>query len=99
MHYFAFQDGSRFKSSTSFAVLLSLFLRNRLFGSASTTTSMKYLRLILIVAAAAFSAAVAQAQQEVTLQKMTADQLIAKNVEAKGGSDAVHALRSLKITG
>jgi hypothetical protein len=59
---------------------------------------MKYLPAIVIIAAVAFSVSPARAQ-EITLQKMTADQLIAKNVEAKGGSDALHALRSLKITG
>ncbi|HEX8077918.1 MAG TPA: hypothetical protein VF511_08895, partial [Chthoniobacterales bacterium] len=32
-------------------------------------------------------------------KQMTADQLVAKNVEAKGGAEALHALQSLKLTG
>ncbi|HEY4282127.1 MAG TPA: hypothetical protein VGM62_03615 [Chthoniobacterales bacterium] len=31
--------------------------------------------------------------------QMTVDELVAKNMEARGGADAVHALQSLKITG
>jgi len=31
--------------------------------------------------------------------KMSVDELVAKNIEAKGGADAVHALQSLKLTG
>ncbi len=30
---------------------------------------------------------------------MTVDQLVAKNIEAKGGAEALHALQSLKLTG
>ncbi len=32
-------------------------------------------------------------------KQMTVDQLVAKNIEAKGGAEAVHALQSLKLTG
>ncbi|MGZ5021334.1 MAG: hypothetical protein ACXWFY_02145, partial [Chthoniobacterales bacterium] len=32
-------------------------------------------------------------------KQMTVDQLVAKNVEAKGGADALRALQSLKLTG
>lgn len=32
-------------------------------------------------------------------KQMTVDQLVAKNLEAKGGAEAVHALQSLKLTG
>ncbi|HEX8076835.1 MAG TPA: hypothetical protein VF511_03390, partial [Chthoniobacterales bacterium] len=32
-------------------------------------------------------------------KQMTADQLVAKNVEAKGGAEALRALQSLKLTG
>jgi hypothetical protein len=32
-------------------------------------------------------------------QPMTVDQLVAKNVEARGGTEALHALQSLKFTG
>jgi hypothetical protein len=56
---------------------------------------MKYLFTIL-TAATALSAPLF-AQTEPTL--MTVDRLIAKNVEAKGGTDAVHALQSVNMTG
>lgn len=32
-------------------------------------------------------------------KEMTVDELVAKNIEAKGGADALHALQSLKFTG
>jgi hypothetical protein len=32
-------------------------------------------------------------------KEMTADQLVSKNVEAKGGAEALHALQSVKLTG
>ena len=32
-------------------------------------------------------------------KQMTVDQLVAKNVEAKGGNEALHALQSVKLTG
>lgn len=41
-------------------------------------------------------AAVAKAQET---KQMTVDQLVAKNVEAKGGAEALHALQSVKYTG
>src|SRR3954471_5584124 len=59
---------------------------------------MKHIRNILIIATVAISASVC-CGQEISLQKATADQLIAKNIEAKGGADAVKALHSLKMTG
>src|ERR1043165_2256422 len=31
--------------------------------------------------------------------QLTADELVAKNLEAKGGTEAVHALQSLKFSG
>jgi hypothetical protein len=59
---------------------------------------MKHIRNILIIATVAISASVCRGQ-EISLQKATADQLIAKNIEAKGGADALKALHSLKMTG
>ncbi|MFN2540862.1 MAG: hypothetical protein ABR514_01670 [Chthoniobacterales bacterium] len=42
---------------------------------------------------AAFVASAALAQQP------TVDQLVAKNIEAKGGADALHAIQTLRLTG
>ncbi len=33
------------------------------------------------------------------VKQMTADQLVAKNIEAKGGAEALHALQTVKLTG
>lgn len=51
----------------------------------------------LLLAAASLIAPRIQAQQEV--KQITADQLVAKNIEAKGGAEAVHALETVKFTG
>jgi hypothetical protein len=58
---------------------------------------MKHLHII-IVGAIALAAPLLRAQ-EISLTQMTADQLVAKNIEAKGGIEALHALRSLKLAG
>lgn len=50
--------------------------------------------ITLILAALAASPLFAQEQKGPTL-----DELVAKNIEAKGGADALHALQSLKLTG
>jgi len=57
--------------------------------------------VFLIVAAAFASTAVfAQDPKPLDLQRpLTVDELVAKNVEAKGGADALHALQSIKLTG
>lgn len=52
--------------------------------------------LTIIITAAALLAPLAHAQEP---KQMTVDQLIAKNTEAKGGAEALHALQSLKLTG
>jgi len=54
------------------------------------------LRSILFLVASGFLAAALNAQET---RQMTVDQLVAKNVEAKGGTDALRALQSLKLTG
>src|SRR5215213_6972663 len=59
---------------------------------------MKHLHISLIIAALALSASLGYAQ-EITLTQMTADQLVAKNLEAKGGQQALRALQSLKMSG
>src|SRR2546430_14650702 len=50
--------------------------------------------IILISAALIAPAGFTQEQKPPTL-----DELVAKNIEAKGGADALHALQSLKLTG
>lgn len=50
----------------------------------------------LIAAALAVAPSLARAQET---KQMTVDQLVAKNVEAKGGQEALNALQSLKLTG
>src|SRR5689334_22752117 len=56
------------------------------------------LRLASLVVATSSIAAVAFAQDQ-NQKKFTVDELVAKNVEAKGGMEALHALQSLKLTG
>ncbi|MEY2479886.1 MAG: hypothetical protein QOI04_813 [Verrucomicrobiota bacterium] len=54
-------------------------------------------RFAIILVAAAFIAPASFAQEQ---QKTpTADELVAKNTEAKGGAEALHALQSLRFTG
>src|SRR5215218_997950 len=53
-------------------------------------------RFLLLLAVGASIAAIATAQEA---KQMTVDQLVAKNVEAKGGAEALHALQSVKLTG
>jgi hypothetical protein len=50
----------------------------------------------LILAASALLASALHAQET---KQVTADQLVAKNIEAKGGAEALHALQSVKLTG
>ena len=63
-------------------------------GFQSSPHLMKQIPISLI-AALALSAPLFGAEPP----KMSADELVAKNIEAKGGADAVHALQSLKLTG
>ena len=51
---------------------------------------------IILVATLALSAPLFGAEQP---KQMSVDELVAKNVEAKGGAEALHALQSLKLTG
>ena len=51
---------------------------------------------IILVTSLALAGPLAHAQDP---QPMSAEELIAKNVEAKGGQEAVRALQSLKLTG
>ena len=50
----------------------------------------------LILATSALLGSPLQAQET---KQLTADQLVAKNIEAKGGAEALHALQSVKLTG
>ena len=54
---------------------------------------------IIIIAAMALAAPRLFGADENKSDQMTVDQLVAKNVEAKGGAEAVHALQSVKMTG
>jgi hypothetical protein len=53
-------------------------------------------RFILLLAAGASVVSIASAQET---KQMTVDQLVAKNVEAKGGAEALRGLQSVKLTG
>jgi hypothetical protein len=55
-----------------------------------------YLRFAIILFAAALVASVEFAQEQ---KAPTIDELVAKNIEAKGGADALRALKSLRLTG
>ena len=50
----------------------------------------------LILATSALLGSPLQAQET---KQLTADQLVAKNIVAKGGAEALHALQSVKLTG
>ena len=53
-------------------------------------------RILTLLTAGALAIPLAHAQES---KQMTVDQLVSKNVEAKGGADALRALQSLKLTG
>jgi hypothetical protein len=55
-----------------------------------------HLRLIVSFVSAAFLASAGFAQDK---SQLTVDQLVSKNVEAKGGADALNALQSLRLSG
>src|SRR5438105_1019440 len=55
------------------------------------------LRLIVVFAIGVASVSIAAETQDQTAP--TLDELVAKNIEAKGGADALRALQSLKMTG
>jgi len=57
---------------------------------------MKQLSLLILGIVAAAVPPLAYGQEP---SPMTVDELVAKNLEAKGGNEAVHALQSLKFTG
>jgi hypothetical protein len=52
--------------------------------------------LISLLSIAVLVAANSHAQE---IKQMTVDQLVAKNIEARGGEQAVHALKTVKFTG
>jgi len=55
-----------------------------------------HLRLIIFIVSAALVASAGFAQDK---SQPTVDQLVAKNIEAKGGADALRALQSLRLSG
>jgi hypothetical protein len=54
------------------------------------------LTLLILLLVGGLYARLTHAQET---KQMTVDQLVAKNVEAKGGAEALHALQSVKLTG
>ena len=58
-----------------------------------------HLRLILCFVSAALTVPAGFAQDENPAKTFGVDQLVSKNIEAKGGADALHALQSLRLTG
>jgi hypothetical protein len=52
--------------------------------------------LLILLTAGALAAPIVQAQEA---KQMTVDQLVAKNIEAKGGPEALHRLESVRLTG
>jgi hypothetical protein len=54
------------------------------------------LRFAILLVAASLIAPALNAQE---LKPLTVDELVAKNIEAKGGLDALHAVRSLRLKG
>src|SRR6266480_5642386 len=55
-----------------------------------------HLRLVISFVSAVFIVSAGFAQDK---NQATVDQLVSKNIEAKGGADALHALQSLRLTG
>src|SRR5689334_12724622 len=53
-------------------------------------------KILILCCTLALGSPLAYAQQT---QTMSANELVAKNIEAKGGTDALHALQSIKLTG
>lgn len=53
-------------------------------------------RFVLLVVSAALIGSAVSAQDQ---KALTLDELVAKNIEAKGGADALHALQSIRLTG
>ena len=55
-----------------------------------------HVRFIICFVCVALAVPAGFAQDE---NQATVDQLVSKNIEAKGGADALHALQSLRLTG
>ena len=55
-----------------------------------------HLRLIIYFVSAALTVPAGFAQNE---NQATLDQLVSKNIEAKGGADALNALQTLRLSG
>ena len=58
-----------------------------------------HLRLIICFVSAALTVPAGFAQNENPSKAFGVDQLVSKNIEAKGGADALHALQSLRLSG
>jgi len=55
-----------------------------------------HLRLVISFVSAVFIVSAGSAQDK---NQPTVDELVSKNIEARGGADALHALQSLRLTG
>ncbi|PYK52096.1 MAG: hypothetical protein DME51_01485, partial [Verrucomicrobia bacterium] len=58
-----------------------------------------HLRLIICFVSAALTVPAGFAQNENPSKAFGVDQLVSKNIEAKGGADALNALQSLRLSG
>lgn len=65
-------------------------------GVSYSSPNNMHFRLIVFFISIALVASMAFAQEKTAL---TADQLVAKNIEAKGGASALHDLQTLRMTG
>jgi hypothetical protein len=85
--------------SYGFAVSLALPFTLNIGATTYLNPSRKlhmHLRLIICFVSAALTVPAGFAQDE---NQQTVDQLVSKNIEAKGGANALHDLQSLRLTG
>ena len=76
--------------------LLCISVRFQRFVIRIVNQSHMHLRFVILLISVALIAPAGFAQEK---NAPTLDELVSKNVEAKGGSDALHALQSLRLTG
>ena len=76
--------------------LLCISVRFQRFVIRIVNQSHMHLRFVILLISVALVAPAGFAQEK---NSPTLDELVSKNVEAKGGADALHALKSLRLTG
>ena len=62
----------------------------------SNFATLMHLRFVILFVSVALVASAGFGQEK---KSFTVDELVAKNIEAQGGADALHALQSLRLTG